>query len=149
MNEHLSEIKAVDRAVTRAPTPVAAVQPVKPQEKAAPERTVVAQPVAKPAVDVDSEVAGAAEYAKAHARIADILADMRSTPSVTVDGAAAEIQSMIPQPIVIVPLPPASKEAVEHAEAMARRIAQQALHAQAAQANVKRGTVDQILSTVV
>jgi hypothetical protein len=53
---------------------------------------------------------------------------------------------MIPKPIVIVPLLPASKEAVEHAEAVAKRIVERASYSHAAQAHVSRAMVDQIAS---
>ena len=53
---------------------------------------------------------------------------------------------MLPAPQVLVPLPPASKEAVESTIRIAKRIAEQAAYAHAAQANVRRGAVDQILS---
>lgn len=95
----------------------------------------------------EESIASSAEYAKVHARIADILGDLRSAGgTATVQGAADEIQSMLPAPQVLVPLPPASKEAVESTIRIAKRIAEQAAHAHAAQANVRRGAVDQILS---
>ena len=147
MNEYLNEIKPVGRAVTRAPTPVAAVQPVKTRDAVDDRQAAPIHPLVADAA-IDEQTAGIAEYAKVHARIADILADMRSSAStISVDGAALAIQSMLPAPIILVPLPPASKEAVEHAAALAKRIAQQAPYARAAQAHVQRGTVDQILST--
>lgn len=96
---------------------------------------------------IDDEVASAAEYAKVHARIADILADLRSGHTATsVDAAAESIQSLMPVPIILVPLPPASKEAVEHAALLAKRMADQAVYARAAHAPVSRGTVNQIAS---
>jgi len=95
----------------------------------------------------EESIASSAEYAKVHARIADILGDLRSQGgTATVQGAADEIQSMLPAPQVLVPLPPASKEAVESTIRIAKRIAEQAAYAHAAQANVRRGAVDQILS---
>lgn len=97
----------------------------------------------------DEEIASAADYAKVHARIADILADIRSeVRPQSVEGAQMEIQSMLPAPIILVPLPPASKETMESTVLLAKRIAEQASYAQAAQAHLKRGTVDQILATV-
>jgi len=53
---------------------------------------------------------------------------------------------MMPSPMVFVPLPPASKEAVEQAVTLAKKIAQQASYAHAAQAHIKRPMVDQLLS---
>ncbi|MDI1297198.1 MAG: hypothetical protein PSY12_15195 [bacterium] len=156
MNEYLSrsEISPVDRVAARAVTPVAAVPSATArastsrQDSANSASGQVALSIEASALD--EETAGAAEYAKVHARIADILADMRSgTAAMSIDGAEASIQSMLPAPIILVPLPPASREAVEHAVQLAKRIAQQAFFAHAAQAHLKRGTVDQILATRV
>lgn len=156
MNEYLSrsEISPVDRAATRAPGAVTAVQPVAAGTSATGRDTMSgtdAQPSA--IVDLaalDDEAAGAAEYAKVHARIADILADLRSqSTGMSIDGADAAVQSMMPAPFIFVPLPPATREAVERAADLAKRIASQASYAHAAQAHLKRGTVDQILSQVV
>lgn len=97
----------------------------------------------------DDEMVSAAEYANVHARIADILADLKAeTGGPSVEGAEAAIQSMFLAPIILVPLPPASKEAIESTVLLAKRIAAQTSGAHAAQAHVRRGTADQILSTV-
>ncbi|CAM5321397.1 hypothetical protein [Sphingobium scionense] len=155
MNEYLSrsEISPVDRSVVRAPVPAAAVQPVSATESATEQRDMSASDAGRRdsfAVDiaaVDEDAAGAAEYARIHAQIADILADMRTGQgALSVDGASAAVQAMMPQPFIYIPLPPATREAVEQAADLAKRIAQQASYAYAAQAHVARGTVDQILS---
>ncbi|BAV64646.1 hypothetical protein [Sphingobium cloacae] len=152
MNDYLSktEISPVDRpkgvpAVSAAPS--VAVRPDDGNAAASRGRAPVLPPA--DGMAVDEEVASAAEYARIHAEIADIMAHVRGNAQVTVDEAASEIQSMLPTPIVIVPLPPASKEAVESTVSLARRMAEQSLYAHAAQAHMKRGTVDQILSTAV
>lgn len=151
MNEYLSrsELTQVDRVTTRAP---AAVPSVTPAVQPAPStQNSMQQPgrapdgEAQPQLSED-DLASAAEYAKVHARVADILADLRSSEAVSVEGAEAEIQSLLPAPIILVPLPPASKEAVESAVTLGKRIAQQASYAHAAQAHLRRGTVDQLLS---
>ena len=103
------------------------------------------QPAASSSED---DLASAAEYAKMHARVADILADLRAEGGeASVEAADAAIQTMLPAPIILVPLPPASKEAVESAVMLGKRIAEQAGYAHAAQAHLKRGAVDQILSS--
>lgn len=153
MNDYASrsEISPVDRVATRAPAIVAAVQPSSsgnPTGQGGAPAIVTPDVLPVDTLAVDADVAGAAEYAKVHARIADILADMRSASQApSVDGAAAQIQSMMSVPIILVPLPPATREAVEHAALIAKRMADQASYAYAAQAHVKRGTVDQVLST--
>lgn len=155
MNESLGRnpITAVERTATRATPPVVPVPPANAGDGAGSAdlakshaALTTARVQSQPA---DDEFASAAEYAKVHARIADILADMRSATPPSVDGAASAIESMLPQPIILVPLPPASREAVEHAAALAKRIAQQAGHAHAAQAHVRRGTADQIVTSTV
>ena len=150
MNEYLSrnELTKVDRATARVSS-VPAVQPVSAQQSSLQSADAHGGKPQEREVGADlaeDDLAGAAEYAKVHARVADILADLRSSAS-SVEGAEAEIQSMLPAPMILVPLPPASKEAVESAVELGKRIAQQASYAHAAQAHLRRGTVDQVLST--
>ncbi|MFC4592956.1 hypothetical protein [Sphingobium tyrosinilyticum] len=149
MNEYVSrsDLTQGDRAKARAPSAVPAVQPVTAQQGVDPH-------AGKPhegeiGADLsEDDLASAAEYAKVHAKVADILADLRSAASApTIEGAEAELQSLLPAPIILVPLPPASREAVESAVMLGKRIAEQASYAHAAQAHLKRGTVDQLLST--
>lgn len=151
MNEYLSrsELSQVDRVTARAPSAVPAVQPVSLAQPPADRQAGKPQSGEGTAPLSEDDLASAAEYAKVHARVADILAELKSASASSVEGAEAEIQSMLPAPIILVPLPPASKEAVESAVTLGKRIAQQARYAHAAQAHLRRGTVDQILSTVV
>lgn len=149
MNDYFSrsEISPVERSATRAPSPVSAVQAVSSSPTLRQGGGSSAQADTGDQPSSENSIASSAEYAKVHARIADILAELRTQDStVTVDGAAEEIQSMLPAPQVLVPLPPASKEAVESSIRIAKRIAEQAAYAHAAQANVRRGTVDQIVT---
>jgi hypothetical protein len=153
MNDFVTrtELPPVDRSVSRAPSPVQTIQSVAASRSAqAPAREGVGteQPAA-PQVDtatIDDDLASVAEYAKVHARIADILADLQ--PGVgSVDDAAGAIQAMIPRPMVLVPLPPASKEAVEQAAVLAKRIVERASYSHAAHAQISRGTVEQVASS--
>jgi hypothetical protein len=157
MNDYISrgEITPVDRSVTRAPSSLSAVQPVasatSPQAGSGDGGNGSAAEDSRAARRGMGEgsIASSAEYARVHARIADILASLHGqTGATSVEGAAAEIQSMIPQPQVMVPLPPASKEAVESAIRIAKRIAEQGAHAQVAQANVPRALADQIVTAL-
>lgn len=147
MNDYVSrsDLTPVDRTVARAPSAIQAAQSATVGQ---PSQAPVQQP-AKPASQasavVDDDLASVAEYAEVHARIADILADLQSTGGNVADAADA-IQGMIPRPMVLVPLPPASKEAVEHAAVLARRIVERASYSHAAQAHVSRGTVEQLTS---
>ena len=151
MNEYLSrnDLTQVDRVTARPPAAVPAVQPISPQQPTD-QHAGSSQDGGAASSLAEDDLASAAEYAKVHARVADILAELRSSTGATdLSGAEAEIQSMIPAPLILVPLPPASKEAVESAVELGKRIAEQASYAHAAQAHLKRGTVDQILSMVV
>lgn len=99
----------------------------------------------------EEHLASAAEYARVHARIADILADLRSgqdSSTAAQDTSLGEITGLMPQPVIVVPLPPATRDMVERAVLLAREIASQAAASRAAQAHVKPGTVDQILAAV-
>lgn len=161
MNEYFSrsEISSVDRIATRAPSAVSSVQSIEANGQRpdlAPRPSIQSHPVAKTAaaIEVHPEelLASAAEYVNVHARIASILADLRTGSNdarMSIDGAASAIQALMPAPIIIVPLPPASKEQVEHAALLARRMVDQMAQAQAAQAHLRVGTVDAALSAVV
>lgn len=156
MNDYISlgEITPVDRSITRAPSPVSAVQPVASATSTRASDGGASESAAEngratTSATIEGSIASSAEYARVHARIADILAALHAQGgSTSVEGAAAEIQSMIPQPQVMVPLPPASKEAVESAIRIAKRIAEQGAYAQAAQANVPRALADQIVTAL-
>ncbi|HUD94337.1 hypothetical protein [Sphingobium sp.] len=148
MDDYVSrtELSAIDRTVVRAPSPASVVQPVaagSANDSLAQDRKAsIVQPIAS---NASQELASVAEYVEVHARIAEILADL-SAGTTSVDAAAGSIQTMIPKPMVLVPLPPASKEAVEHAAVLAKRIVERASYAHVAQAHVTRGTVEQITS---
>ena len=140
-----SEVSPIDRAATRALSPVQAVPPASlgRSGREAPGARGAASQV--DLASIDEDVASVAEYAKVHVEIADILADLRSaTNPPSVEAAAGAIQALMPVPIILVPLPPASKEAVEHAADVARRIVARAAHAHAGQAHLQRATVEQV-----
>lgn len=139
-----TELSPVDRAVVRAPSATPVVQPVaatRTNDALSQERRGD-DPLPEPA-DAGQELASVAEYVEVHARISEILADLGSGAS---DLAAAQgaVDALIPRPLVLVPLWPASKEAVEHAAAVARRIVQQAAYAHGAQSSLSRPMVEQI-----
>lgn len=149
MNDYVSraELTPVDRAVVRAPSSAAAVQPVAASRANDALTRDGRRGVAPPEQpDAAQELASVAEYVEVHARIAEILADL-SAGRADVQGATDAVDAMIPRPIVIVPLPPASKEAVEHAAAVAKRIVERAAYAHAAQAHLARGAVEQIAAS--
>jgi hypothetical protein len=150
MNDFVPRIESVsaDRSVLPV-RPVPAVAPIQPSSAAA-------QDAGQNGVGSDSgeqarreHMASASDYARVQARIADILADMSvsmAPPETARSNAATALSDLRPGPTVIIPLPPASKEAIEHAVQLARSMAQQAALTRTAQANVGPGTVDQLLS---
>lgn len=153
MNDYVSrsELPPVDRVVSRAPSPVQTVQSVATSRfaQASVRESESAQPSVAPQLDtvaIDDDLASVAEYVEVHARIADILAGLESGGG-SVDDAAGAIQAMIPRPMVLVPLPPASKEAVEHAAVLAKRIVERASYSHGAHAQISRGTVEQIATS--
>src|SRR5690606_28093647 len=151
MSDYLSksEISSADRASAR-PNAVPAVSAaqsvtVKPDngDAAASRGRAPALP-ARDQAAFEEEISGAAGYARIHAEIADIMADKRTVSAASMAAASARIEAMLPTRVNIVPLPSASKEAVESTVMRARRMADQSRDAHAAQTIMKRGTVDQI-----
>jgi hypothetical protein len=149
MDDFLSrtELSPVDRTVVRGPAPAQAVQPVAASRASDGPDTRARTPAPRPEqADIDQDLASVAEYVEVHARIAEILSDLDSG-AISVDDANSAVQGMIPKPIVIVPLPPASREQVEHAAAVAKRIVERAAYAHAAQAHLPRHAVEQIAAS--
>ena len=155
MNDYLprNEISPVDRVAPRPVLPVPALRATDNAGMEADRQPVRVEIIVDGAnLDAESEgqLASAAEYARIHAEVANILASIRasggaSQPAISLDGA---IDALTPRPLVIVPLPPASKDMMEHAARVAQRLVADAALAHLAQAHVKPGTVDQILSQV-
>ncbi len=147
MNDYLSrrELPPVERTVPRT-GPVQSVQPVIAVASAGGQQRDAVQDQAGQAVQSDKDVATAVEYAEVHARISGILADLRASSNTDLSQAQAAIDATMPRPIVLVPLPPASREAVEQAANLAKRMVQMASYTYAAHAGVQRGAVQQLAS---
>ncbi len=107
--------------------------------------------------DVDSDsgeqarrehMASASDYARVQARIADILADVTAakTDPMQARATAADRLEALRQPMIVIPMPPASVEVIERAVEVARSMIEQAALARAAQSNVQPGTVDSLLA---
>lgn len=149
MNEYFSrsERSQAGRATTGSRLAVPAVQPISTQQRG---RQNAGSHDGKPHDGESSpsffedDLAGAAEYARVYARVVDILAELRS--AATVEEAEAEIQSMVPLPMILAPVPPTFREVMESAVTLGKRIAGQARYAYAAQAHLRRVAVDQLLS---
>lgn len=149
MDDYISraEISPVDRTVVRAAAPAQAVQPVSASRASdAAGKETRASVAEQDVAIVDQDLASVAEYVEVHARISEILADLDSG-SISVNSAAGSVQAMIPRPMVLVPLPPATKEAVEHAAAIAKRIVERASYSHAAQAHLSRALVEQVAAS--
>lgn len=136
-----TQIAPVDRAVVRAAAPVPAVKAITvvratdaPDARPRPASPDAAAPLR------EGDLASVAEFVEVHARVAAILADLGSG-AMSVDDATEQV---IPRPFVFVPLPPASREAVEHAETVAKRIVERASYAHSAHAPLSRAMVEQI-----
>ncbi len=148
MNDYFSrrELPPVERTVPRT-GPVQSVQPVSAVASAGGQQRDAAQEQAQQAALTDGDMATAAEYAEVHARVSGILADLKSaTSSLDLDDATAAVDATIPTPIVLIPLPPASRETVEQAADLAKRMVQMASYTRSAHANIQRGAVQQLLS---
>lgn len=93
-----------------------------------------------------AQAASAAEYMRASARMLGIMADLSAsrTPGA---GGERQILDLMPRPIVIIPLPPASADMVLQAIETAQQMARNVVMTHAAQANVNPGTVDQVLAS--
>lgn len=156
MNDYVqrNEISPVDRV---APRPVAPVVAVRPGDNSGPDVDARAPALLVSSVDSgegadidagsEAQLASAAEYARVHAEVVDMLASLRiagENNPMAVDGT----DPMIPTPTVIVPMFPASQNMIEQAARVAQRMLDDAMLARAAQAHVLPGTVDQILSQV-
>src|SRR3546814_18115286 len=107
MNNCISRTeRAVERSATREPSAVSAIQPVSSSGTAQQGDQSPRHSLAQDQAGAEESIATSAEYAKVHARIADIVGDLRSLGrAATVDGAADEIQTMLPTPQVLVTLP--------------------------------------------
>jgi hypothetical protein len=156
MNDYFSrgDVSPVDRVSTRGVVaPVSSISFASNEGDPAQVASARANEAAEPAeasLQDEQHLASAAEYAKVHARIANIMASIRaSAPAPTSTSQTDDaVSSLLPARVVIVPLPPASKDMVERAEEVARQIADRAAQSVAAQAHVKPGTVDQMMATV-
>lgn len=148
MNDYLSrrDLPPVELTVPRA-APVQSVQPVSTVASAGGRERGIGQESAAFAGQADGDIATAAEYAEVHARISGILADLKSAVvSMDVTDAQLAIDATMPKPIVLIPLPPASREAMEYAADVAKRMVQMASYTHAAHNPVQRGAVQQLLS---
>lgn len=94
----------------------------------------------------DKGARAAAAYAQVHARIVTVLADLKAQTvpvrPATLDAAELSLLSLMPQPAIVLPLPPASQDMVEFVVQVTQSIARQAAQTRAAQSSVSAAAVD-------
>jgi hypothetical protein len=155
MNEFLPRIEpaaSVGSATERKISGVRAVTPV----SQATSRTDAAtgslspRPVAgqgvTPVIPADDAARAAADYARVQARVATVVADLaaqaRPPRADAVEKADNALMALMPQPVVVLPLPPANQDVREFVAQVTQSIARQAAQARAAQSNLSPATVD-------
>ncbi|MBO9576793.1 MAG: hypothetical protein J7494_13745 [Sphingobium sp.] len=90
--------------------------------------------------------AAVASYAKLQANIADVVARLEPPHSTVVDAgdAGQQLLALMPQPVVVLPLPPTDQKMIEFVAQVAQSLASQAALARAAQASVSPATVEAV-----
>ena len=88
--------------------------------------------------------AAVASYARLQADIADVVARLEPPRATSVDTGEAEQQllALMPQPVVVLPMPPTDQKMIEFVAQVAQSLASQAAMARAAQAGVSPATVE-------
>lgn len=108
-----------------------------------PERQQGRSGAGAPEADLEKQLSTAAEVAEAQAKVAALLSEIaRSNDALDVDALEGQITALLPRPTVIVPLPPADRDAVERAIEIAKSIRAAAMLSMSAQANVDPGTAE-------
>lgn len=99
-------------------------------------------------VDFEKQLSTASEVAEAQAKVAALLSELGVVNDVMLDLDALEgqIAALLPRPTVIVPLPPADRDAVERAIEIAESIRASAMLAMSAQANVEPALAEGVLA---
>jgi len=111
-----------------------------------------AQAQAQADVQVDPQAAErsaiSATYARLRADIADVLADFqprRRPAGVQVAHADSALMGLMPQPVIVLPLPPTDPQMLAFVAQVAQSVAQKAVQARAAQANAPHVRVEAVL----
>jgi len=111
-----------------------------------------AQAQAQADVQVDPQAAErsaiSATYARLRADIADVLADFqprRRPAGEQVAHADSALMGLMPQPVIVLPLPPTDPQMLAFVAQVAQSVAQKAVQARAAQANAPHVRVEAVL----
>jgi hypothetical protein len=140
MNEFLPQTKPVASVVSVKERSLAGAQ-----AKPATSVEGLTDALAQQDTQLTERSAATASYAKLQADIADIVARLEPPRPGAVEQADQALLSLMPQPVVVLPLPPADQEMVEFVAQVAQSLAQQAAMARAAQASVSPALVDTLV----
>ena len=113
-------------------------------------RGIVAAPVAHADTDASQDTqltkrsTAIASYAKLQANIADVVARLEPPHSTAADAHKADqnLLALMPQPVVVLPMPPTDQKMIEFVAQVAQSVASQAAIARAAQASVTPAQVE-------
>lgn len=146
MNEFLPRTESVP-AIGRTPEPRLIVH------AASGAGTAQAQGNADVRIDAQTAERSAisATYQRLRADIANVLADLpsrRRPAGGQVAHAETALLSLMPQPVIVLPMPPTDPQMLAFVAQVARSVAQKAVEAQAAQANAPASLAAHILSDV-
>lgn len=88
--------------------------------------------------------AAVASYARLQANIADVVARLEPPRTTVADASDAEqhLLALMPQPVVVLPMPPTDQQMIEFVAQVAQSLASQAAMARAAQASITPATVE-------
>jgi hypothetical protein len=132
------------------PISVERIAPVRALAASAPVRAQESEPLERADTQSSTRIenAGVLDYARANARITEILASIGASTSSTssLSNSQNALESLLRTPTVIIPMPPASVDMVQQAVYLAKRLAQQADLALRAQANVTPAMADQFVA---
>jgi len=133
--EPVASVSATDRALSGLRSPAAPVPGVNAAD---------AEAQADPQLSAKS--ATTANYAKLQADIADVVAQFdppHDNPAQLTDQADKALMALMPQPVVVLPLPPTDQHMIDFVAQVAQSVASQAAMARAAQeANVSPALTD-------
>ena len=105
-----------------------------------------ADPSADPQVTERSMVE--ASYARIKERIASVLAGLnppRAPVAQAVDAAEQALGALMPEPVIVIPMPPADPDMIAFVAQVAQSMAERTAHARAAQGGLRHATVEAAL----
>lgn len=150
MNDFVSRIEAVsaERAMAaRVPGAVAPVQASAPVAQTATQGDMNSS--GRQEQSRQEAMASAADYAKVRTEIAEILADLSASKDSAMAArveAEGRLADLLPPPVVLLPMPPASRDRLEMAVQIANAMVRQAELTRAAQAHIAPGQAEALFA---